>query len=204
MTPYQQLKAAAPNLLGRDAEFANSLLAQWAERGSLSEKQMHWVGVLVERAAVPAPVEPARSAFTADLTQIRKLFEKASAAGLKFPKIRLEVNGTAIKLTPAPTTGRNPGFVYVHRLVDGEYRYAGKVSEVGTYYGHSGDGVLAAIQALAADPASAAAAHGHTTGNCCFCARLLSDPTSVEVGYGPICAERFGLPHGTVAKAIAA
>lgn len=203
-TPYQQLQAAARNLQGRDQEFANSLLAQWSERGSLSEKQMHWIGVLTDRASKPAAeATPARQSFVADLTRIRELFDRAAEAGLKRPKIDLQVNGTDVRLQPAGPQSRNPGFVYVKRIKDGDWEYAGKVSPNGTYYGHSGDGVLAALQALAADPAAAAAAHGHTTGNCCFCSRLLTDPASVEVGYGPICAERYGLPHG-VAKAIAA
>lgn len=30
---------------------------------------------------------------------------------------------------------------------------------------------------------------------CCFCKRDLTDPISVAVGYGPICAGNYGLPH---------
>lgn len=52
------------------------------------------------------------------------------------------------------------------------------------------------LDELDADPAEAAAGHGHATGNCCFCARDLTDPRSVTVGYGPVCADHFGLPWG--------
>lgn len=41
------------------------------------------------------------------------------------------------------------------------------------------------------------AAHfGHTTGSCVFCSRHLTDERSIAVGYGPVCAEREGLPWG--------
>src|SRR6185436_1560785 len=49
----------------------------------------------------------------------------------------------------------------------------------------------------------AAVAHGHTTGNCSFCARDLTDPRSTSVGYGPICAQHFGLPWGDTGAAAA-
>lgn len=41
-----------------------------------------------------------------------------------------------------------------------------------------------------------AARFGKTTGRCVFCSRMLTDERSIEVGYGPICAEREGLPWG--------
>jgi Family of unknown function (DUF6011) len=37
---------------------------------------------------------------------------------------------------------------------------------------------------------------GGSQSNCCFCSRLLSDPRSVRWGYGPTCAEKYGLPWG--------
>jgi len=36
---------------------------------------------------------------------------------------------------------------------------------------------------------------GHKHGNCCFCCRDLTNAVSVHLGYGPICAEKYGLPH---------
>jgi hypothetical protein len=37
---------------------------------------------------------------------------------------------------------------------------------------------------------------GGSQSNCCFCGRVLTDPRSVRWGYGPTCAENFGLPWG--------
>lgn len=44
--------------------------------------------------------------------------------------------------------------------------------------------------------AADAAKFGHITGQCVFCARKLTDERSIAVGYGPVCAEREGLPWG--------
>ena len=47
--------------------------------------------------------------------------------------------------------------------------------------------------------AAEAAAFGHQHENCVFCSRSLTDDKdgrSVQVGYGPICASKYGLPWG--------
>lgn len=43
---------------------------------------------------------------------------------------------------------------------------------------------------------AAARRHGQETKVCSFCGLHLSDPHSVEAGYGPICAAHYGLPWG--------
>jgi Family of unknown function (DUF6011) len=44
--------------------------------------------------------------------------------------------------------------------------------------------------------AAEAAALGHTTSFCCFCSLELTDDRSTDVGYGPVCASKRGLPWG--------
>jgi len=44
--------------------------------------------------------------------------------------------------------------------------------------------------------AEQAAAFGHMTEQCVFCSHPIDTPESVEVGYGPVCASRRGLPWG--------
>jgi hypothetical protein len=56
--------------------------------------------------------------------------------------------------------------------------------------------LAAEIRTFAADPVGVTARAGRTTGRCCYCRRPLSDDRSTAVGYGPICASRFGLPWG--------
>lgn len=58
-------------------------------------------------------------------------------------------------------------------------------------------GAMSGIRHLTADEA---AAYGHRHDACVFCATPLSDERegrSVEVGYGPVCAAKYGLPWGT-------
>jgi hypothetical protein len=124
--------------------------------------------------------------------KIAEMFRKASEK-LKRPKILMEIGGIESKLSLAPSTGKNPGFIYLK--VQGEY--AGKISPDGVFSPFNcPETVKEGIKNLADNPASVAAAYGHQTGNCCFCARELTDSRSVTVGYGPICAGYYGLPWG--------
>lgn len=56
--------------------------------------------------------------------------------------------------------------------------------------------VRSLLLAFNANPAEVAGAQGRMSGNCVFCQKQLTDPQSVAVGYGPICADHYGLPHG--------
>lgn len=47
---------------------------------------------------------------------------------------------------------------------------------------------------FSADPVKTAARSGHLSGRCSFCSRQLDDSRSVQHGYGPVCAEKFGMP----------
>ncbi len=58
------------------------------------------------------------------------------------------------------------------------------------------------LREFAANPANYAAMHGQKFNHCCFCAIELTHPDSVAVGYGPVCAEKWGLPHAGMAKEI--
>ena len=49
------------------------------------------------------------------------------------------------------------------------------------------------IRVISKDPMAAAQAHGHDTGNCSACGRLLTNELSVEIGIGPICRGRWGI-----------
>lgn len=84
-------------------------------------------------------------------------------------------------------SGQRVGFVF-----DGaSFEYAGKKGLAGL----SDDTVATAEQA---------AAFGHEHGFCCYCSRGLTDERSTSVGYGPICAVRYGLEWGSVADEEAA
>jgi hypothetical protein len=52
--------------------------------------------------------------------------------------------------------------------------------------------VAEVIEAIATTPAGLL---GRESDHCCFCGRGLTDVTSRALGYGPDCAERYGLPR---------
>lgn len=52
------------------------------------------------------------------------------------------------------------------------------------------------LQEFAANPAEYAARYGRESGNCCFCNIKITDSRSLNVGYGPVCAENYDLPWG--------
>lgn len=54
---------------------------------------------------------------------------------------------------------------------------------------------LEVLRRIGVDPAAAAHEYGATNGVCSYCNTELTDAGSVEVGYGPVCAKRYGLPH---------
>lgn len=187
------LRANVAKLNARDAEFAQSLISQYDRRGSLSDKQWPWVERLVER-TLPKP-EP--KADVLGLTKLTELFDKASE-NLQRPQVAFSCSAGEFVVTKAGDASRNPGHLYVKDVCG---TYLGKVNPRGQLFiardaTHTHGDVFQALEAFAEDPAEKAAAYGRATGNCCFCRRALTDTRSVEVGYGPICAERWSLPWG--------
>lgn len=200
----------------KDKGFAESLVAQCAKKGHLSEKQMHWVGVLIERAVVGEP-EPDKMAL-GNFAAMIELFDKAKAH-LKFPKIWLQAEGPKydveledgsmaksdvwpIRLSVAGAKAKNPGSINV---TDGEpfgyNQWYGRILTDGFWEQPMKQpaelqSVAKVLEAFADDPVGVAAAHGHLTGHCCFCNRKLEDEKSTSVGYGPVCAKHYGLPWG--------
>lgn len=79
--------------------------------------------------------------------------------------------------------------------------WLGNIDRSGRFWKATGcpDWVLGFLEELVANPEAIAAQHGKATGQCCFCSRLLTDDRdgySVDVGYGPVCASRYGLKWG--------
>jgi len=152
---------------------------------------------IAERA--PAAAAPAQA--VGDLSPIMALFDRARAH-LKYPAIVLD----GFRVSVAGARASNPGTLNVTGIE--KHFNAQRGRDERTWFGRvSLDGSFAPsraapadladkLRAFAADPAGVAAAFGHLHGACCFCMRALSDDRSTAVGYGPICADHFGLPWG--------
>ncbi len=122
-----------------------------------------------------------------------RLFDRASAK-LKYPKIRFT------KYQLYRTSGGNyPGAIYVSPLERDSGWYA-RIEITGLLTLNKYQplpGLEAELQRLASDPTRYAQDYGHTTGNCCFCKKTLTDERSLFAGYGPDCAGHYGLPYPT-------
>lgn len=144
----------------------------------------------------PAPIDDAP--MIDNVAGIIDLFSTAKANGLQWPKIRLALPGGMPVELSVVGSGKNEGKIRVTN--GGKYGdygtlFFGFIETNGRFSGRSED-ILSVLVKFSVNPAQVAAEYGKGTGECCFCARPLTNGKagSVEVGYGPICADKFGLP----------
>lgn len=139
---------------------------------------------------------PAAGGIQLEGRKIMELFDRVKATGLKTPKVFLALGETEIKLSVAPMTGKNPGYLYVTVGAD----YLGKVSPEGVFRTsrplvESDDELIALLNKFATDPEGTAKEYGRITSRCCFCGLELSNRNSIWNGYGEICAGHYGVPY---------
>lgn len=178
-----QTNALHAALIAEGSDFARSLAASLQQYGRLSDKQMYWA----QRLTAPKP--PAESlAFDA----VVALIDRARERGAK--RIALRFGDIEVKYA---TGGKNAGGLWI---TDGQPFGANRL--YGSVAADSRTLVLRreaaqvfdALRDIAADPTAAAVKHGRVSGCCCFCNRPLTDAGSIQHGYGPTCAEKYGLP----------
>lgn len=182
-----------------DKKFADSLLNGkygFRKRGYLTVNQQRAAENMVERMKQPQPPE----AKTSDLGKVYAFIEKAKQH-LKFPKIVLMLSdGTGIKVYMSGPRSKYPDTVNIQTMDRGWF---GRIFRNGEWHKPRSmtfqqvDETTKLMNRLAADPAAVASEYGHLTGHCCFCNRKLDDERSTKVGYGPVCADHYGLPWGS-------
>lgn len=158
----------------------------------LSPKQRAWLHVLAGWASKPARSEASSDSFPA----ILGLLERASEAQKRQPFIALELDGAEVLIRRAPKGHANvtSGGPFETRT------WFGRINLDGSFFRSRActDEIVGLLRKVEEDPARVASQHGVATGYCCFCARDLSTKESRSVGYGPVCAEKFGLPWGEI------
>ena len=190
---FRDLKAVLHLLPARDRAFAESVMQTVISSGyrACTPRQSQILREIYGRATAaktetaPVPVN------VGSMARIVDLFAKVD---LKKPKLRIrDTNGVTYSITPS---SKNPGSLAVFED-KAERGFRGTITAEGRYtYREAKPETVEALRRFACDPVSAAKLYGSETGSCCFCARDLTDPQSVAVGYGPICADKWGLPHG--------
>lgn len=168
------------------SSFARSLIDQVDGGKEWSDAQLRGASSMAERVLANEEKEAAAPKIAADLSGVRDMFETAMASGYKKPVYRAE--GVVIK--KASAAGRNPGALYVTSAETGEY--LGKVVEAIFSPVTTGKWAAAPLAIIAADPKGAAVRYGQKTGECACCGRELTKHASIEVGIGPICAQKWG------------
>jgi hypothetical protein len=139
------------------------------------------------------------SVGTANLAPVIAFISAARDSGLKFPKLRVLDSDGASELVLGLTGEKSKvsGSVTVKR--NGEYvglvRPTGEVFGAWDAPGLFDAALVARLLLVASDPAKAAKEFAALKGACSFCDAAITDEGSVEVGYGPVCAKRWGLPH---------
>lgn len=186
-------------------EFAACMANSWRKRG-LSVLQLPYAHKLATEALAAKAAEnptPRREQIEiGSFAPIAALFKKA-AEKIQYPKIRLQLpDEEEILLYPAGSRAKVPGSITVvsvsRRRDDGERVWYGRIlPDTGAYeVGAKSDAVIKLLKSFAANPAKVASDYGRMSGSCCFCQREITTDESLAVGYGPICAERYGLPWG--------
>lgn len=201
-TLIQTLGSVIGQLSSDSQEFAGSMISQYGRKGKLSDKQWYWVKRLIERAQKKS--SPPKTQAVGDFSGVAELFDTAKQNGLKYPKIRLQMpDGTPIALQMAGPKSKYYGSIMI--TDGGPYgarRYFGRVTVQGqweetSYKPNKIQGLVGLLKMLALEPAKTVAHFGRMTGNCSFCMSQLTDERSTDVGYGPRCASKWGLPWGT-------
>lgn len=148
----------------------------------------------VEQAARPA-------------VNLKAIVEFLGEAGrkLKWPKFHFIVDGEELVLRLAGS-GVHKGAVSLvsrervwnERFNADTPRWYGRIAVDGTFTRSSQTtlGMEAALATISIDPQGAAIEYAKLTGACSFCGRTLTDERSTEVGYGPVCADKYGLAWG--------
>lgn len=139
-------------------------------------------------------VQPTQDAPTLELGPVVDFLKRAKERGLKQPKLRvLDSDGKTELRLSLTTRGQAPGSLAVTR--GGEY--IGCVRPTGAVIGVLGQDAMLRKRLLVVtdDPVKAAQEYAALMCRCSFCGLELTDAGSVEVGYGPICAKNWGLPH---------
>ena len=166
-------------------DLAASLVTQHQAGRVWSEKQIAAIESMITRME-ERRAQKAAEAQAVDLSGIVDMFMHAKTSGYKRPVYRAE----GIKISLAPENSPNAGALYV-KTENGDY--IGKVSD-GKFFAtrDATDEHKLAIETIANNPRDAAIKYGRQTGSCACCGRALSNKQSIELGIGPICANKWG------------
>lgn len=179
--------------------FSLSLAAAFCNPSRLTQSQEFWGHKLAmdkqNKDKAPAPQGEVFSEFS----RVMEMFKVAKQGGLQYPKIRIAAGNERGVLSLAPENGRNPNYIY---FKDQNKTYLGKISPNGVFQksGNCTVQMEEILKQLSKNPERITSDYGRATGCCSFCGRELTADDSLDVGRGPICSLKHGLPYGEERK----
>lgn len=193
-----QLVPLLPKLNLADRTFAESVIASTQRWGGTPGRDKA-LQSLIDRATGAAPAQQPEQAQVGSFAGVTRLLNRAKRR-LQFPKIRLLLpNGNRIVLAFCGPRSQYAGQINVSDGGGFGSKWYGRVSEQGVWtksgklHPEEAQQVETMLTQLASKPATTAAEYGRLTGRCCFCNLPLKDELSTAAGYGPKCAENYGL-----------
>lgn len=179
------------------SDFSGSLMQQArAKRGT--PEQRWWMHELVLRATGAATEAPGADSVVGKLARVAEMI--ATAAASRDPMIKLVVDDRH----RIGIFGKAPSRVCRREIDDEKWTMIGRLAADGILTERSGqrfqESELQTLIEYDADPVFASRDHGLRHGWCCFCGLALTADASVTVGYGPICADKYGLPWGPLPR----
>lgn len=178
------------------SNFARDLALKMDSKWGLSESQMFWLHKLANDDGKP----PKAEAIGVDFEAIAAIFGKA-AENLKFPKLNFtaipDVGNVTLSLC-----GSQSKYTGEINVTDGgrygEGKWYGRINKEGGFVRGKAatDELVEFLKDFGSEPERIAAENGKASGRCCFCSKALTDERSTDVGYGPVCAKKWGLSWG--------
>lgn len=110
------------------------------------------------------------------------------------------VDGTYYRIHIAQKSG-NAYAAQAHIDAAAQWAEDGTLVKAGTIRWEYMPGLIKKLNASTLTTAAQAAAFGRLVGRCCFCSHAIDTPESTAVGYGPVCASKYGLHWGDAVQA---
>jgi hypothetical protein len=155
--------------------FVNDLLS----KKNLTVSQESWIHYLATQDLIDSETPVVFGPYK---QLVNKMYDAGAYRATKF-QVRLP----GITLSTV-NKGANIGCVYVYE----NNQYVAKITATGDLIGNVSEDVMNLLEDANDNLLQLAKIYGHETGTCSICARTLSDPLSIQMGIGPICAKRLG------------
>lgn len=178
-------------------EFPSSLLRQYAIKEFLSEKQMFYVRKLITEAGGSGNAAKETGEIV-NAEALQQLFRCALRADVQYPHISYPVDGTHDEQhIKAFLADNRRDIIFMSERTRVRYAWFDALNNK-LHCTHNQvqptTALYKQIRRILADPVAEAIVSGKLTNRCMFCSLELKNEFSVDHGYGPICAENYGLP----------